>query len=100
MLRVLPLSLFWVKIKVLDIGKFYQGKMKYRQSLFWDTKPENIDKEKHKRYIIERVLEFGRDREVRDVVHEFSVKEIRKVVNLPRSLTPKTKNLWIHILKK
>ncbi len=74
--------------------------MKYRQSLFWDTKPENIDKEKHKRYIIERVLEFGRDAEVRDVVREYGDREISRVVDLPRSLAPKTKNLWTHILKK
>ncbi|WP_269456767.1 DUF6922 domain-containing protein [Thermanaeromonas toyohensis] len=29
------------------------------RSLFWDTVPESLDTEKHKRYIIERVLEFG-----------------------------------------
>ncbi|TSC94719.1 MAG: hypothetical protein Athens101428_180 [Candidatus Berkelbacteria bacterium Athens1014_28] len=74
--------------------------MKYRQSLFWDTKPENIDKEKNKRYIIERVLEFGRDDEVRAVVKEYSKEDIRTVVNNPRGLTPITKNLWIHLLKK
>ncbi len=74
--------------------------MHYRRSLFWDTKPENIDKEKHKRYIIERVLEHGRDDEVRAMVHEYSADEIREVVNKPRGLTPMTKNLWIHLLKK
>lgn len=73
--------------------------MKYRQSLFWDTKPENIDKEKHKRYIIERVLEFGRDDEVRAIVKEYSQDDIREVMNKKRGLTPITKNLWVHLLK-
>ncbi|MCX6810561.1 MAG: hypothetical protein NTY30_02390 [Candidatus Berkelbacteria bacterium] len=74
--------------------------MKYRQSLFWDTKPENIDKEKHKRYIIARVLEFGRDDEVRDVVKQYSKKDISEVVSNSKVLTPITKNLWMHLLKK
>ncbi|MBI4994134.1 hypothetical protein HZC21_00610 [Candidatus Peregrinibacteria bacterium] len=34
----------------------------FRQSLFWDIDPKTIDLKKHKRYIIERILDFGNDK--------------------------------------
>lgn len=73
--------------------------MKYRQSLFWDTKPENIDKEKHKRYIIERVLEFGDDKEVRMIFREYMKADILDVAQKSRSLSPQTRALWIKVAK-
>ncbi|MCX6812595.1 MAG: hypothetical protein NTW79_03160 [Candidatus Berkelbacteria bacterium] len=73
--------------------------MKYRQSLFWDTKPENIDKEKHKHYIIERVLEFGRDSEVRMIFREYDKKDISLVAKNSRSLSPMTQNFWMIYFK-
>ena len=47
--------------------KSAQGKavIPFRQSLFWDVDPKTIDPEKHAVYIIERMLDFGRDDEVR-----------------------------------
>lgn len=73
--------------------------MRYRQSLFWDTKPENIDKVKNKRYIIERVLEFGDDIEVRSIFKEYKKSDISEVVQRSRSLSPHTKALWSKVLK-
>lgn len=74
--------------------------MKFRQSLFWDTKPENIDKEKHKRYIIERVLEFGDDKEVKMIFQEYKRAEISSVANNSRSLSPMTRNFGNVFFKK
>ena len=73
--------------------------MHYRKSLFWDTKPENIDKIKNKRYIIERVLEFGDDKEVKMIFQEYDKKDILSVANNSRSLSPQTKMLWSKVLK-
>ncbi len=39
--------------------------MKFRQSLFWDVDPKTINPKKHARYIIERILDFSHDDEVR-----------------------------------
>jgi hypothetical protein len=33
--------------------------MKLRQTLFWDTDPQKIDLNKNKRYVIERVINYG-----------------------------------------
>jgi hypothetical protein len=73
--------------------------MKFRQSLFWDTNPEWIDTEKNAQYIIERVLDFGDDAEVRWLRNFYDLSLIKQVVAKSRSLRPETKNLWTLLLK-
>src|SRR3989344_8040882 len=74
--------------------------MKFRQSLFWDTNPEWIDTEKNARYIIERILEFGRIDEVSWLFQQYPKDTIKEVMNLPRvQLSPKSKNLWSLVLQ-
>jgi hypothetical protein len=70
-----------------------------RGSLFWDVDPKTIDKKKHARYIIERVLEFGRDPEVRWVWQFYQPALLKKVVESSRVLSPKTRSLWTLLLK-
>lgn len=72
--------------------------MKFRQSLFWDTDPEKIDPEKNSRYIIERILELGEDREVRWMWNFYDKSLLKKTVERSRSLMPETKNLWNNLL--
>lgn len=67
---------------------------RFRQSLFWDVDPKTIDPKKHARYIIERVLEFGTDEEVRWLWRTYSQYVIRDVVKKSRALRPKTQILW------
>ena len=71
--------------------------MKFRPSLFWDVDPKTIDPRKHAVYIIERVLDFGNDKEVRWLVHCYSPRAIKKVVVKSRVLYDKTKALWSRI---
>ncbi|MEK7586900.1 MAG: hypothetical protein AAB453_03475 [Patescibacteria group bacterium] len=73
--------------------------MKFRQALFWDTKPSNIDTKKNAQYIIERVLDLGNDKEVKWLYHYYDKPLLKKVVAKSRSLMPETKNLWTLILK-
>lgn len=73
--------------------------MKFRQALFWDTDPSKIDPEKHARYIIERVLEFGRPDEVGWVFKRYPKDAIKKMLNLPRAqISNKSKALWSLVL--
>lgn len=74
--------------------------MKFRQSLFWDTDPKNIDVKKHARYIIERILDFGDDEEVRWLWNFYDKNLLRKSIIKSRSLRPETKKLWMLLLKK
>jgi len=73
--------------------------MKFRQALFWDINPKNIDTKKNAQYIIERILDFGRDREVRWLYNFYNKALLKKVVARSRSLRPETKNLWKSLLK-
>lgn len=69
--------------------------MPRRASLFWDVDPKIVDPKKHARYIIERILEFGTDEEVRWLVHHYSSVVIKDALRRPRSvLHEKTKALW------
>ena len=74
--------------------------MKLRQSLFWDTNPDNIDLKKNARYVIERVLDFGRDEEVKWMWNLYDKPLLQEVVSNSRSLRSRTKLLWNLILKK
>jgi len=74
--------------------------MKFRQTLFWDTDPKNIDIKKNARYIIERILEYGEPSEVRWLFKTYSKNKVKKVMNLPRvQISKKSKSLWSLLLK-
>ena len=69
--------------------------MPRRPSLFWDVDSKTVDPQKHARYIIERILEFGRDDEVRWVVHYYPPELIKDTLRRSRGvLHEKTKALW------
>lgn len=73
--------------------------MKFRPALFWDVDPKTIDPKKHAKYIIERVLDFGNDKEVKAVWQEYPRLFIKNLLNTSRILRPETKNLWSLLLK-
>ena len=68
--------------------------MKFRQELFWDVDPKTINPKKHARYVIERILDFGNDKEVSWMWKAYSHKLIRDVVINSRVLHKQTKALW------
>ena len=74
--------------------------MKLRPALFWDTDPARIDLEENARYVIERVLDFGTDEEVRWVKNFYDISLIKDVVSTSRSLRAETKNLWTLLTNK
>lgn len=73
---------------------WYNIYMEFRQSLFWDTNPDKIDPNKNAQYVIERILDFGNDEEVRWVWKFYQKDLLKKVVDNSRSLRKETKNLW------
>lgn len=68
--------------------------IKFRQELFWDVNPKNIHSQRHARYIIERILDFGNDKEVRWMVQYYDRKLIKDVVERSRVLHAQTRSLW------
>ncbi len=68
--------------------------IKFRQSLFWDVDPKTINPKKHATYIIERILDFGDDREVRWMWNYYPKRQIADTVKKSRAMFPYTKSLW------
>ncbi|OGH94539.1 MAG: hypothetical protein A2538_00150 [Candidatus Magasanikbacteria bacterium RIFOXYD2_FULL_41_14] len=68
--------------------------MRFRQSLFWDVDPKKINPKRHAKYIIERILDFGNDAEVRWVWKNYSRPIIKDTVKTSRVLHNKSKALW------
>ena len=63
--------------------------------MFWDVDPKTIDPKKHSRYVIERILEFGRDKEVRWLVRHYPARLVKNILREKRSpLHEKTRALW------
>ncbi|TSC75395.1 MAG: Uncharacterized protein G01um101433_892 [Parcubacteria group bacterium Gr01-1014_33] len=75
-------------------GKRKVKPIKFRQSLFWDVDPKTIDPKKHARYIIERILDLGNDREVRWMWGYYPRNIIRDVALNRRGLRPTSRPLW------
>jgi len=73
--------------------------MKFRQALFWDVNPAKIDPKKNARYVVERVLDLGNDKEVKWLLKTYSKATLKKIVDKSRSLNPRTKSLWTLMLK-
>ena len=69
-------------------------KMPRRASLFWDADTKDIDSKKHARYIIERILDFGNDKEVAWLWNTYPKSLVRDVVRKSRVLHGPTRALW------
>ena len=69
--------------------------MPRRAALFWDVDPADIDPEQHSRYVIERIMDFGTDEEVRWMWRAYPKEELRRILDLPRSpIHPKSRAFW------
>jgi len=73
--------------------------IKFRQSLFWDVDPKSIDPNKNAQYVIERILDFGNDKEVKWMWDYYDKKLLKKIVAKSRCMRPRTKNAWTIFLK-
>jgi hypothetical protein len=74
--------------------------MKLRATLFWDVDPKTIQPKRHARYIAERVMNFGNDREARWLIKNYSRKFLKTVVSRSQSIDKQTKALWTLLLNR
>ncbi|MEK7076828.1 MAG: hypothetical protein AAB967_01205 [Patescibacteria group bacterium] len=64
------------------------------QKYFWDVDTDTLDPGKHKRYIIERILEMGDETAARWLRSTFSNEDIRGVVKRAKGLSKKSICFW------
>lgn len=61
---------------------------------FWDTNLKNIDTEKNKIYVIERLLEYGDTEAYRWLKKNFPKSMLIKIAAKSRRVSAQTKNFW------
>lgn len=74
--------------------------IKFRQSLFWDVDPKTINPKRHARYIIERIMDFGDDKEARWMYGYYPHSLIMDVVLKSRVIHPESRALWRELVNK
>lgn len=73
-------------------AKLKSGEFPFRQNLFWDTPLSNIDLQKNKRYIIERVLTRGFLEDFYVLLKLYKEEDIKDALRKSKELDPKTVN--------
>jgi hypothetical protein len=81
---------------MLPVTDFIQRMIASRKELFWNKGP--LDPEQDKFVIVERVLEFGTERESQEVLSCYGAEIVRDVVRNSRNLSPKTVNYFAMLL--
>ena len=64
----------------------------FSQYLFWDAQVEDIDLQKNKRYVIERVMTRGKMEDLETLLILYSKGEIRAALKESKELDPKTRH--------
>ena len=64
------------------------------EKYFWDVDAKNLDAQKNKSYIIERVLEYGDTDAVRWMKNIYPVLQIIEVLKRSRALSQKSAHFW------
>ncbi len=65
-----------------------------RQSLFWDTDPKKLDLQKNAKYIIERIMDLGNEKEAKWMRQYYPKSLLAEVVKKSRVLGSSSKTLW------
>jgi hypothetical protein len=79
--------------------KIEKGSFPFSQNLFWDTAIEKIDTERHKNYIIERVLSRGLLPDFYFLLQLYLSEEIISAVKKSKVLDKKTVKFCSHYFK-
>lgn len=61
---------------------------------FWDTPSKSIDPQRHKGYVISRILELGDPAAVAWLERQYSKEDIQRVVARSKVLSPKSRSYW------
>ncbi|HEX7845441.1 MAG TPA: hypothetical protein VF476_06520 [Chitinophagaceae bacterium] len=66
----------------------------FDRSLFWDVNPDNLNWNKSKQLIIERVLQRGLTKEVATLFEKYLLSEIKEAILRSQTLDKKTANYF------
>ena len=66
---------------------------------FWDVDFDLLDLKKHKKFILERILELGNEKATRWMKDNFTKEDILNVLKNSRRISKKSAAFWNLILK-
>jgi hypothetical protein len=70
----------------------------FLRSLFWEVEFSDVQLSSHKRYVVERILEYGDDRSIAWLRRHVAPNDIAEVVKSSRAISPNTASLWALVL--
>ena len=70
------------------------------QRYFWEVDAKSLDPLLRKRYVIERLLEYGNEDAAAWLEQTYSKAEIADVVSKSRQLSPRPKHYWEFMLAR
>jgi len=62
--------------------------------MFWDIDPKKLDIIRHKRFIMERISQYGTPPEISWLLDTYKKKDIIQVVKQSKNIDRKTANYW------
>lgn len=68
--------------------------IQFRPSLFWDTDPNKLDINTNAKYIIERIMDFGNDNEVKWMRQQYPKQFLAEICKTSKVLHKSSKTLW------
>ena len=70
-------------------GIFEMSRDDFSENLFWDADPSDLDFERNKRYVVQRVLERGTVNDLRVAFHLYGLSQVVATAKTLRTLEPK-----------
>ena len=80
-----PVAPKWYNIRAM----MQKGQYKFSNNLFWDADPADMDLQRNKRYIVQRVLERGTVEDLRAVFHIYGLENVVAAAKSLRTLEPR-----------
>lgn len=69
----------------------------FLKKYFWDADYKQLDLEKNKKYIIERLLELGNKKAIQWLLNNFKKSDIAQTLKTTRNLSRLSANFWSNL---
>lgn len=66
------------------------------KNVFWDANIDKIDPKKHLKYVIERILEYGNQKQVVWMLNFYDRNKIIEILRSSRRLSARSANFWAY----
>lgn len=72
---------------------------KFLYPLFWDINPAKLEVDKHPKYVIERIMEWGDFPHVKWMLKNFTLSQLKAALCQTRNLSKRSAPFWANLLQ-